>query len=114
MTGYHEIRLTGPGREQFRLFCLLENGSDDELLTRGLVKPAVAGAELSLLRPLARTSGGLGARAKARFSDCRRGKSRPRCRRTRHQRRPNWSSWEFCWRKRSGVIGRPLSFGRSS
>jgi hypothetical protein len=24
MTGYHEIRLTGPGREQFRLFCLLE------------------------------------------------------------------------------------------
>lgn len=26
MTGWHEIRLSGPGREQFRLFCLLENG----------------------------------------------------------------------------------------
>jgi hypothetical protein len=42
MTGYHEIRLTGPGREQFRLFCLLENGTDDELLRRGLVRPAIA------------------------------------------------------------------------
>jgi hypothetical protein len=42
MTGYHEIRLTGPGREQFRLFCLLENASDDELRRRGLTKPAVA------------------------------------------------------------------------
>ncbi len=41
MTGYHEIRLTGPGREQFRLFCLLENGSDAELGRRGLTKPAV-------------------------------------------------------------------------
>jgi hypothetical protein len=42
MTGYHEIRLTGPGREQFRLFCLLENASDEELLKRGLTKPAIA------------------------------------------------------------------------
>jgi hypothetical protein len=42
MTGYYEIRLTGPSREQFRLFCLLENGTDDELLKRGLVKPAIA------------------------------------------------------------------------
>ena len=42
MTGWHEIRLTGPGREQFRLFCLLENADDDELLKRGLVKPAIA------------------------------------------------------------------------
>lgn len=41
MTGYHEIRLTGPGREQFRLFCLLENASDDELRNRGLAKPAI-------------------------------------------------------------------------
>jgi hypothetical protein len=24
MTGYHEVRVTGPGREQFRLFCLLD------------------------------------------------------------------------------------------
>lgn len=42
MTGYHEIRLTGPGREQFRLFCLLENADDDELRKRGLLKPAIA------------------------------------------------------------------------
>jgi hypothetical protein len=42
MTGWFEIRLTGPGREQFRLFCLLENGTDDELLRRGLVRPAIA------------------------------------------------------------------------
>lgn len=42
MTGWHEIRLTGPGREQFRLFCLLENSSDEELLRRGLRKPAIA------------------------------------------------------------------------
>jgi hypothetical protein len=42
MTGYHEIRLTGPGREQFRLFCLLENADDDELRRRGLTKPAIA------------------------------------------------------------------------
>ena len=26
MGGWYEIRLTGPGREQLRLFCLLENG----------------------------------------------------------------------------------------
>ncbi len=24
MTGYHEVRITGPQREHFRLFCLLE------------------------------------------------------------------------------------------
>lgn len=42
MTGWYEIRLTGPGREQFRLFCLLENANDQELLRRGLRKPAVA------------------------------------------------------------------------
>jgi hypothetical protein len=41
MTGWHEIRLTGPGREQFRLFCLLENADDDELVRRGLRKPAI-------------------------------------------------------------------------
>jgi hypothetical protein len=42
MTGYYEIRLTGPGREQFRLFCLLENAGDDELRERGLAKLAIA------------------------------------------------------------------------
>ena len=42
MNGWYEIRLTGPGREQFRLFCLLENGTDEDLTTRGLRKPAIA------------------------------------------------------------------------
>jgi hypothetical protein len=42
MGGWYEIRLTGPGREQFRLFCRLENGSGDELARRGLPRPAIA------------------------------------------------------------------------
>ena len=36
MGGWYEIRLTGPGREQFRLFCQLEYGTGDELARRGL------------------------------------------------------------------------------
>ncbi len=39
MGGYYEIRLTGPGREQFRLFCLLENAAPAELRRRGLKAP---------------------------------------------------------------------------
>lgn len=42
MGGWYEIRLTGPSREQFRLFCVLENAADEELLERGLTKPAIA------------------------------------------------------------------------
>lgn len=42
MGGYYEVRGTGPGREQFRLFCLLENASKDELARRGLELPAIA------------------------------------------------------------------------
>lgn len=42
MGGYYEIRATGPGREQFRLFCLLENADRDELARRGLEGPAIA------------------------------------------------------------------------
>lgn len=42
MGGHYEIRLTGPGREQFRLFCVLDNGSDAQLAARGLPKPALA------------------------------------------------------------------------
>lgn len=42
MSGWYEIRLTGPGREQFRLFCLLENGTPEELARRGLKGPAIA------------------------------------------------------------------------
>lgn len=42
MSGYYEIRLSGPRREQFRLFCLLENGTNEELARRGLQRPAIA------------------------------------------------------------------------
>ena len=42
MGGWYEIRLTGPRREQFRLSCLLENGTGDELARRGLFRPAIA------------------------------------------------------------------------
>jgi len=42
MSGFYEIRLSGPRREQFRLFCLLENGSTEELASRGLPGPAIA------------------------------------------------------------------------
>ncbi len=42
MGGYYEVRATGPQREQFRLFCLLENAEDDELARRGLRTPAIA------------------------------------------------------------------------
>jgi hypothetical protein len=40
--GWYEIRVTGPRREQFRLFCLLENGTGKELARRGLPRPAIA------------------------------------------------------------------------
>jgi len=42
MGGFYEIRLSGPRREQFRLFCLLENGTKDELARRGFQRPAIA------------------------------------------------------------------------
>src|SRR5665213_1325323 len=42
MGGYYEIRVTGPGREQFRLFCLLENADEHTLNARGLRGPAIA------------------------------------------------------------------------
>lgn len=42
MGGYYEVRVTGPHREQFRLFCILENASSDELTRRGLDGPAIA------------------------------------------------------------------------
>ncbi len=41
MGGYHEIRLTGPGRRQYRLFCILDNGSSKELLERGFKRPQI-------------------------------------------------------------------------
>lgn len=41
MGGYYEVRVTGPGREQFRLFCVLENADPKELRRRGLNGPAI-------------------------------------------------------------------------
>ncbi len=41
MGGYYEIRVTGPGREQFRLFCVLENAEERTLAARGLRGPAI-------------------------------------------------------------------------
>jgi hypothetical protein len=35
MGGYYEIRVTGPGRMHYRLFCMLDNGSEAELAERG-------------------------------------------------------------------------------
>jgi hypothetical protein len=43
MKGYYEVRRDGPGREHFRLFCVLENPSDPAELERtGLPGPAIA------------------------------------------------------------------------
>lgn len=42
MGGYFEIRLTGPGRRQYRLFCILDNGSREELRERGFDRPQIA------------------------------------------------------------------------
>lgn len=42
MGGYYEIRLTGPGRRQYRLFCILDNGSPKELSERGFAQPQIA------------------------------------------------------------------------
>lgn len=41
MGGYYEIRVTGPGRRQYRLFCRLENGTPDELAQRGFAEPQI-------------------------------------------------------------------------
>lgn len=43
MTGYFEVRKQGPKREQFRLFCILENPTNTaELQRMGLPGPAIA------------------------------------------------------------------------
>lgn len=41
MKGYYEIRVTGPGRTQYRLFCRLENGTPAELKERGFSRPHI-------------------------------------------------------------------------
>ena len=42
MGGYCEVRAQGPKREQFRLFCILENGTPEEMTRRGLSRPTIA------------------------------------------------------------------------
>ncbi len=42
MGGFYEVRASGPGREQFRLYCILENADEAELRRRGLPRPAIA------------------------------------------------------------------------
>lgn len=42
MGGYYEIRCTGPGRQHHRLFCVLDNGTSEELAERGLDGPKIA------------------------------------------------------------------------
>jgi hypothetical protein len=42
MGGFHEIRLTGPGRRQYRLFCFLDNADPDGLRKRGFGGPQIA------------------------------------------------------------------------
>src|SRR5438874_1253638 len=39
MRGYYEIRVIGPGRRHYRLFCMLDNGSPRELAERGFEGP---------------------------------------------------------------------------
>jgi Txe/YoeB family toxin of Txe-Axe toxin-antitoxin module len=42
MAGYYEIRLTGPGRKHYRLFCILDNGTAEQLAERGFAGPQIA------------------------------------------------------------------------
>ncbi len=42
MGGFHEIRLTGPGRCQYRLFCVLDNSDTRGLRKRGFDRPQIA------------------------------------------------------------------------
>ena len=42
MAGYHEIRVTGPGRWHYRPFCPLDNGTERELAERGFDRPQIA------------------------------------------------------------------------
>ena len=41
MGGWYEIRCAGPGRVQYRLFCLLENGAPEELAALGYDGPSI-------------------------------------------------------------------------
>lgn len=41
MRGYYEIRATGPGRRHYRLYCILDNGTEAELAERGFDEPHI-------------------------------------------------------------------------
>jgi Txe/YoeB family toxin of Txe-Axe toxin-antitoxin module len=41
MAGYYEVRVTGPSRTHYRLFCMLENATPDELAQRGFDSPQI-------------------------------------------------------------------------
>lgn len=42
MGGYYEVRVTGPARAQYRLFCILDNGTPQQLAARGFDQPKIA------------------------------------------------------------------------
>lgn len=42
MNGYYEIHCTGPGRRHYRLYCILDNGTTEELARRGFDRPQIA------------------------------------------------------------------------
>lgn len=42
MNGYYEIRCTGPKRRHYRLYCMLDNGTAQELAQRGFDRPQIA------------------------------------------------------------------------
>jgi len=42
MRGYYEIRGIGPARTHYRLYCILDNGSPEELAERGFDSPQIA------------------------------------------------------------------------
>jgi Txe/YoeB family toxin of Txe-Axe toxin-antitoxin module len=42
MSGYYEIRCTGPSRRHYRLYCILDNGTSKELAERGFKTPQIA------------------------------------------------------------------------
>ncbi|MHB1539657.1 MAG: hypothetical protein ACYCUM_14720 [Solirubrobacteraceae bacterium] len=42
MGGYYEVRRVGPGRQHYRLYCILDNGTHQELAERGFDRPQIA------------------------------------------------------------------------
>ena len=58
MKGYYEIRITGPGRMQHRLFCILDNADKKGLAERGFDEPHMAGRQRSRSSSNAEVQGG--------------------------------------------------------